>query len=111
MMGSEAAGRLAALLAVAAAVGAQSFVTGSAVAHQNDQAHDFGVRLLATELSAPVSPTDRISLSLTPPLAEPTGAGAPLDAPDEEWRALPSPRNQERSWLRNDVLIPARLSY
>ena len=106
---SEGARHLIALLVVAAAVAAQSLVTKDAVADQNRQANDFGVRLLATELSAPVSPVNRKPLvpTPTPTDAKPFGSAAVAVASITEPTTVGSVRKPGRAWL--EVLQPFEL--
>ena len=109
MLGSEGARRFVALIAVAAGVGAQSFITQDVVADQNRQANLFGVRLLAAELSAPVSPIDPDPVAIPEPelLLGNIGPSRVL------YRPLPN-RDSAGSLIElteNDVLIPVRLDF
>lgn len=99
MLDSEGIRRFIALVAVAAAVGAQSFVTRNVVADQRRQANDFGVRLLGTDRLAPVSPMARSLLALPPPAAESTNSAATFLASTKEPTMLNRVHERERSWL------------
>ena len=72
-MGSEAIRRIVALGTVALAVVVQSVATRDAGADQSFSAHDFGVKLLEAQLSAPLSPAGPFAPS-------PTAAGPTLPA-------------------------------
>ena len=98
MIRSEGARRLVALMTVAAAVGAQSIATRSAVAHQTQHADHFGVQLLATQLEAPVSLAERGALMLAPEAAGPNEMTPSFVAPLTEPSSLDPVLKRQRSW-------------
>jgi hypothetical protein len=87
-----------ALGTIALGVVVQTVATRDAGADQNVHANDFGVRLLETELSAPVSTT--VTAALPPTVAEPASLAATFLAPFTERQPLLEPAaTRERSWL------------
>ena len=140
MFDSEGARRLIALGAVIAGVGAQSFITSEVDAYQNVADRTYGVKLLGSELAAPVSPAHQevpaLPASVTghdssatnffvvPSTPEPTGkrllpTPGRLEVDSERYRLRapndwPERRDATGSIIElseNDVLIPTRLPY
>ena len=103
MLGSEGARHLIALIAVAAAVGAQSLVTPSVMADQDRQAVDFGVRLLAAEFEMPASLLDRNLLALPSSAEDSVGTSATLRGPDPEPMAPDPTAKRKRRWFGASV--------
>jgi len=99
MLGSEGVRHLIALIAITAAVAVQTVATRSVVADHDGQLNTYGVRLLGSELAAPVSPAEHDPLALPPPAAEPTRSAATFFIPILEPPLLEPMRKAERRWL------------
>ena len=140
MFESEGARRLIALGAVIAGVGAQSLITSEVDAYQSVTDRNYGVKLLGSELAAPVSPTGDPASAFAPSVAEPDNSATnffvvPATPEPPRKRLLPVPGRLEvdsqqyrlrapNEWperrdangsiielSENDVLIPTRLPY